>query len=364
MQKKLIALAVAGLVSVPAFAQSSVTLYGIADMGFVRDGGALSGGAKKTRTGIDSGVQSGSRIGFKGTEDLGNGLKANFVFETGLTVDRGGLSNNNTEAGFGRAVAGQGFGRQTYVGLSGGFGSVTAGRQYTPQFVIASTVDPFGFGLAGQINNLAQVDARLDNLVAYATPSFGGFTGIVGYTPNGIANEAVGGKGANVPVTALAGIYANGPLLVAGNYHKVDAPGTSNDLKRATLGLTYDLSVVKLHGYYNRSKNEGFVGGNKSNDWMLGLSAPIGKGTILASYVRRDENNADGVENDANQWALGYTYALSKRTNIYTAYAKIGYKKDAKTAYDNGVSAAYTVGNASAAGVGNSGFNLGVRHTF
>ncbi len=356
MQKKLIALAVAGLVSVPAFAQSSVTLYGIADMGFVRDGGALSGGAKKTRTGFDSGVQSGSRIGFKGTEDLGNGLKANFVFETGLNVDRGGLSANGS--------TGTGFGRQSYVGLSGGFGSITAGRQYTPQFVIASTVDPFGYGLAGQVNNLAQVDARLDNLVAYATPSFGGFTGIVGYSTKHSGDEAVGGKNANTPVTALAGIYANGPLLVAGNYHKVDAPGTSNDLKRATLGLTYDLSVVKLHGYYNRSKNEGFVGGNKSNDWMLGLSAPIGKGTILASYVRRDENNADGVENDANQWALGYTYALSKRTNIYTAYAKIGYKKDAKTAYDNGVSAAYTVGNASAAGVGNSGFNLGVRHTF
>ncbi|PKO55512.1 MAG: porin, partial [Betaproteobacteria bacterium HGW-Betaproteobacteria-21] len=142
MQKKLIALAVAGLMSAPVFAQSNVTIYGIVDMGYKNLGNNVNS-AVGNRSAIDSGQYSGSRLGFRGTEDLGNGLKASFVLETGINVDNGGFNQGNTA-----------FARQSFVALSGGFGTVALGRQYTPQHILMSAVDPFGNGTSGEVVNI------------------------------------------------------------------------------------------------------------------------------------------------------------------------------------------------------------------
>jgi predicted porin len=146
MKKSLLALAVFGAFVGAAQAQSNVTLYGVVDVGFVHDSGAVGGstaGLVKTR--ISSGVESGSRLGVRGVEDLGNGLKAKFVAETGFGAD-------TNASGF--CTGGNQFmGRQAYVGLEGGFGSLTAGRQYNPWFLSMSDADPFGTGLAGNIAN-------------------------------------------------------------------------------------------------------------------------------------------------------------------------------------------------------------------
>jgi len=133
MKKSLIALAVAGLMSGAAFAQSNVTISGVVDVGYSHRSDSASNAAN--RSAFDNGIQSGSRINFSGVEDLGNGLKAVFVLETGLNIDRGGLSANGSSAD-------RGFGRQTYAGLAGDFGTFVSGRVYTPQFNLVTAVDP------------------------------------------------------------------------------------------------------------------------------------------------------------------------------------------------------------------------------
>ncbi len=187
MQKKLIALAVAGLASTAAFAQTNVTIYGIVDYGYSYrfDGRGLdsltnkgSVGGPNSSSRLDSGLQSGNRLGFKGTEDLGNGLKAVFLLEQGFNMDTG------TQAGGGDQM----FNRQAYAGLSGNFGTAVGGRLYTPFYTMMLQYDPFANGTMGQYTNVWTPAAtagglggltnpfRVDNAIAYISPSFGGFT--------------------------------------------------------------------------------------------------------------------------------------------------------------------------------------------
>ena len=140
MKKSLLALAVLGAFAGAASAQSSITIYGIADAGIVAESGNPAGSVTK----LTSGVSAGSRLGFRGTEDLGGGLAAIFALETGILLDTGGNAQGQVFANQNGLV----FGRQDYVGLTGGFGAVTAGRQYNPYFITVNTVDPFGTGYA------------------------------------------------------------------------------------------------------------------------------------------------------------------------------------------------------------------------
>src|ERR1700761_5127521 len=144
MKKSLLALAVLTAVSGAAFAQSSVTLYGKVDLGLVLDSGAAAG--KSIR--LDSGVTGGSRIGFKGVEDLGGGMKAAFQLETGYCADSAAGAPNFCTG------SNQFMGRPAHGDLPGAFGSIGAGRMYSLEFNNLATVDPFGTGFAGQINNI------------------------------------------------------------------------------------------------------------------------------------------------------------------------------------------------------------------
>ena len=182
MQKKLIALAVAAAASTGAFAQSSnVQIYGVVDYGYTirhdRNQAAKDAGISKTNSAFNSGQAAGSRIGFKGVEDLGNGLKAVFVLERGFAVDTGADA--------------AGFNRQAYVGLSGSYGTVVGGKVYTPYYTLVSGLDPFADGTVGTYHNVkgdigAQIadggnngnvfnPVRVDNTVAYVSPNWGGF---------------------------------------------------------------------------------------------------------------------------------------------------------------------------------------------
>lgn len=351
MQKKLIALAVAGLVSAPAFAQSNVTIYGLVDMGVsYRSDNADS--TVGSRTSIDSGVQSGSRIGFRGVEDLGNGLKAGFVLEQGLFVDNGQSRTDGT------------FSRQSYVYLGGGFGTVALGRQYSPQFNILTNLDPFGTGTVGQVNNLYEIDTRLDNTVAYVSPSFSGLTVTAAYSTDAAAtieakdgwNQEGKGNVGDVRVWAISPVYNNGPLMVGLNYHQLKeakTPGADKE-KVWDLGGSYDFGMVKLAGVYGNRKVSGAF---DQDSWMVGVTVPVGAaGKVLASYVRT-ETDITGVaaEEKGRQWALGYTHDLSKRTNLYAAYADISNKNGSE----------FSVGDSSNGGLGyQEGLNVGVRHRF
>lgn len=216
MQKKVIALAVAGLVSGAAFAQSNVTIYGIVDAAYVNSTGDRAGTARKNAnfSGINSGVMAGSRIGFKGEEALGNGLKAVFTLEYALA--------NDVNSTLGSAGALQS--RQTWVGLSSAkLGTAALGRQYAPGFyaqakndaLMASAVaSPLAVLNAAAGNTIiAASAARWNNSVTYTSPTWSGLTarGIYafgesgGSTADGISQGDNGMFGAGLN-------YANGPL--------------------------------------------------------------------------------------------------------------------------------------------------------
>lgn len=354
MKKTLISLAVLAAATNVAYAQSNVTIYGTVDAGIVSERGAKAGSATK----VSSGVSSASRLGFRGTEDLGNGLSAIFALESGFAADTGA----STEGG-------KLFGRQSYVGLkSNTLGAVTLGNQYTAYYKALSEVaDPFAAGYAGTATNLFPSSQRAKNTIQYASPVMAGFSGEVAYS----TGEQNGSNSAGRQVGAgLA--YANGPLNARVVYNlsnnDVVAPGfpvANRDLARnALIAVNYDFTVAKAYLAYGKDKGTNsatmgdvIVGGTRastdSNDVLVGVSAPVGPaGTVMASYIRKNDKNVANL--DASQWAVGYSYALSKRTAAYASYAQISNK--------NG--ALYTVGNATEAGTSDKAFNLGVRHSF
>jgi len=356
MQKKFIALAVAALASGAAFAQSNVQVYGVADFGLAVNGSALNGTTTGQNTRFDSGIASGSRLGFKGTEDLGNGLKALFNFEMGLNLDDGTSGQGRT------------FGRQSYVGLTGGFGTVIGGRIYTPHYTLMAQIDPFGLGTGGRANNLFAASGSLKALGAGSydpIPNFNGFTVTAAYGTNALDNqESLSGNAKKQGrLFAIAPVYTNGPLTVGLNYHQVKldgnaligGAGSDGKLSSYTLAGKYDFGVLALSGAYGSNKVE--ANGNdadKVRNWLIGVSAPIGAKVVLkASYNNLKDKLNDNA--DAKQFAIGADYLLSKRTKLYTAFSKIS----------NDDNAAYTVAHASG-GSGNneSQFNLGINHSF
>ncbi|WP_136418790.1 MULTISPECIES: porin [Oxalobacteraceae] len=338
MKKSLLALAVFGAFAGVASAQTNVTVYGLVDAGIARENGA-AGSVWKLATG----VQSGNRLGFKGSEDLGGGLKANFQLENGFNLDTGTQRQGAL------------FGRQAWVGLSGGFGSVSFGRQYDPLFIALDSIDPFGTGLSGATTNLmasgASGDVRVNNSINYTTNNFSGFSASGLYGLGEVAGDTSKSR-----TYALSGSYANGPVAAVLAYSNNNNATNTNTTKLWLVGGTYNFGVATAHLGYESEKNDA---GADYRDWMVGVSAPIGAGTVLASFINKDDrstaNNAG-----AKQYALGYTYALSKRTNIYTSYAHI--KNDSGAAFV--VGDASSGGNAVAAGNNSNAFAVGIRHKF
>ena len=221
MQKKLIALAVASLASGAALAQTNVTIYGIADAGYVYSSGGTPTGVKGTYTfsGIQSGLLSGSRLGFKGEEALGNGLKAVFTLEYWLALDtNSGVGNPDSDRSLNYA-------RQQFVGLSSDkLGTAALGRQYAPGYQAAVNNDPFagaGFSpvlvmqASAQNTIVAGSNARWNNAISYTSPNWSGFTAKAIYAfgenaVDGYNNASTSDNGR----FGIGGNYANGPLNI------------------------------------------------------------------------------------------------------------------------------------------------------
>lgn len=353
MKNKVLAISLFAAFTGNAVAQSSVTMYGIVDAGIVHESGGRAGSVTK----LTSGIGSQSRFGFRGREDLGGGLSAIFNLEGGTTIDNGA----STQGGLL-------FGRTALVGMEGGFGSIAMGRFFTPYFVTLSFVaDPFATGFAGAATNLIPgLGLRNSNTVKYTSPVFGGFSGELAYTFGEIAgdNSAQRAIGA-----ALA--YKAGPLHVRiGHQNKNNdtavLTGTSS-AKNTMLAANYDFGIAKAYlGYgVNKGLNSAPLASanplgssilptasTDSDNLLIGAALPMGANTVLASYIRKNDKTA--LNQDADQVAVGYLHALSKRTDLYTAYAYIRNR--------NG--AGYVVGNGTESGSGNKAFNIGVRHTF
>lgn len=348
---------VAGLIAGETSAQTSVTLYGIVDAGLVYERGGAGGSLFK----VGSGIASTSRIGFRGTEDLGGGLSAVFVLEAGFRTDTGEID-----------TAGQIFNRQSFVGLkSNSLGTLTLGRQYTPLYNTITTVaDPFAAGFAGSAKNLlptAGAETRTSNTILYVSPKLSGLSGELAYS----MGEQVGSTKAGAQYGAAV-TYGNGPLNLraAYNYRNNDTSSTTplGSGKNTLFAGNYDFGVLKVFAAYGIDKGLNSAplantanpygalvrptASTDSRDILVGLQVPFGVQTIIASYIHKDDKTS--FNQDADQWGIAYTYSVSTRTLLYTSYAKINNK--------NG--AGYTVGNNAETGSGNSAINFGIRHSF
>lgn len=386
MKKTLLAAALmAGFAGI-AQAETSVTLYGILDGGIgfqqikgsgeaVRNAqGELVGvdvysnarnqDFKNKRTGLIGGIQSGNRWGLKGSEDLGNGLRAVFVLESGFNI-----ANGN------QAQGGRLFGRQATLGLAGdSWGQLDLGRQTNiASKYIPGVGDPFGGGfdqanIGGALS--AANTARYDNMVMYQTPNFSGFQFGVGYSTNVDGNKGDdwdrNGTKNNKAGWTTGLRYVNGPIGAALSYDQfkdrngVLANGGEGNVtaKAWAAAFSYDFEVVKLHlaggqtrdglfevqQYASESFLPSYVGakGLRVNSYLAGLSAPVGAGKVMASWHMADldkapeaDRNQPGLEfKKQHTYSLGYTHPLSKRTNVYAigSYAKnVQFAPDAKS---------------------------------
>jgi len=342
MKKTLLAAALlAGFAGV-AQAETSVTLYGIIDTGLGYNKISGAGDANGSRFGMINGVQNGSRWGLRGSEDLGDGLRAVFQLESGFD------SGNGRSAQGGRL-----FGRQATVGLaSDSWGQLDFGRQTNIASKYFGSIDPFGAGF-GQANIGVGLSAantqRYDNMVMYQTPSFSGFQFGVGYSFNAADTTAAqtGFKTADNTRAITTGLrYVNGPLNVAATYDQLNpANQLRNDAtpKSWSIAGAYDFEVVKLALGFGQTRDGWFAGqgvnalgsgsptasgfgtnvavsGFKANSYLVGLSVPLGASNIMASWQRADPNGnplTAGNESTMNVYSIGYTYNLSKRTNLY-----------------------------------------------
>jgi predicted porin len=336
--KNAIAFAMIGGIAGAASAQTNVTLYGVVDMGIQQT--RLSPGG--SNLGVTSGIQSGSRWGLKGTEALGGGMSASFQLESGFDASNGFS-----------AQGGRLFGRQSWLGLNGDFGSVKLGRQYTPIFGLLDTIDPFGTGITGDGSGIAAVfrshGVRTDNTVNYSMPRMGGLSGEVAYSFGEVTGSTSTGR-----QIGLGLAYDGGPFTVVFGHHNqnlVTGTTPAGNSKTTMLGGTYDLKAVKLHAAYaiNKDKSQAGATTTDSRDSMLGVSAPVGALSLMASYVHRADHLTSNA--DANYWQLGATYSLSKRTNFYASYSTIRNEAAGST-------------GSGAAGTDISWLNAGIRHKF
>jgi predicted porin len=310
-----------------SFAQSSVSIYGLADIAFART--TATGAASQNV--ISSGGVNSSRFGFKGTEDLGGGLKANFVLEQGFNIDNGT-----------QAVAGTAFSRQAFVGFSGGFGEARIGKVFTAFDDIQGNANAVFDSnvLAPQVNVWASstYNDKVNNSVYYATPTFSGFKGAVSYT---LGENAVVNGAAATHTSSLNGTYTAGPLYVGVGFQTEQTQGVaqSNDFTR--LNATYDLGVAKLLAGYGRA----VIGATSSNDYQVGVDYPVSAALVLSGGVARSLDN-DAANTARTGYGFGAAYSLSKRTTVYG-----GYQHSNKTA-------------TGAADIDGSTLAAGVKHTF
>ena len=326
MKKSLLPLAICAGMSASAFAQTNVTLYGLVDIGIAYEKG--DGGSVIKLDG--SGMHSGNRVGFRGTEDLGGGTSAIFVLETGFNADTGGL-----------AQGGLIFGRQSFIGLKGNWGAVTAGRQYSPHWAAIDSLDPMD-GITGGAFNLMRRTVRTDNTVMYATPNMSGFSGQLAYGFGEVAGDSSASR-----VLGGALVYANGPVTVKLAHHNAKNATATDTTRNSFLGGSYNFGAVKAILGYQVEKGPATA---DANVVMVGAQIPMPVGTLMASYLRK--NDKSSADNDAQMFGIAYTYPLSKRTNIYTSAVKIN--------HDNAKIYRTKVGD----GIGDREFNIGIRHKF
>jgi predicted porin len=380
MKKSLVALAALAVAGV-ASAQSSVTLFGIVDASVSGTTTKFADGSKASSTRLDNSGYNSSRLGFRGTEDLGGGLAASFWLEAGLSNDAGGAGSGS--------VTGQLFNRRSTVSLSGGFGEIRLGRDYKPTFWNNTVFDPFGTN--GQGTNILQNVAgaatgvgalnfdsdnvRQSNTVGYfLPPNLGGFYGQVqyGFDEKTKYTDGLPPAGADTRSGDYLGGrigYANGPLDVAlsagqGTIGSSYYAGYNDTNTTWNAGISWDFGFMKLFGEYGayeleRSFDPSYAADFKRTAWggLVGATFPVGPGLIRASYsYARLEDFPVANDPSAQKFAIGYVHNLSKRTALYATFAYV----DNKNGMPLGLNGAVAAGSPDSS----YGYDFGIRHSF
>ncbi len=351
MKRSLIALAALAVVSA-ASAQSSVTIFGVVDATVAIGNGDTSNKTQLTNSGYNS-----SRLGFRGVEDLGGGLKAKFWLEAGVMNDNGaGAATNVNNQGAGGALAGmngsQGltFNRSSWVSVEGSMGEIRLGRDYTPQFWSFTVYDPFGTNGVGTTQALNSSGGgvtivRASNSLAWKSPSYSGF-GIwaqtyFGENASNAASQA--GDGSAIRVS-----YDQGPLSLAVAFAKTTT-GAGTDVQTTNVAGSYNMGVAQLMAFWNKDAN---TGAKDITGYTIGALVPVKPaGTVRVSFSNSD--NGNGAKTD--KFALGYVHDMSKRTALYGTFASLS---------NSGGAAQALNGAATPANGSSTGFDIGVRHAF
>ncbi|MBV2179893.1 MAG: porin [Castellaniella sp.] len=354
-----------------AQAETSVTLYGILDTGYGYQNFKYDHNNNDLRaraSGLRDGTLNGNRWGLKGSEDLGDGLRAIFQLEQGFNIGTGAASSSTNQ-----------FNRQSFVGLSSdNWGTFTMGRQYSAGIDTMAAEEGNNLGDFDKVFGAAGLASgtRVNNSFKYTTPNFSGFKAVLLYgtggntteqtwvTRNNNTGESIRDRGSRASVGLN---YTNGPLAVGGAYDRQSVYGQNpagqnvNAMSAWQINGAYDFEVVKFSAMFGQDRNgkigwngdaadlaggaapAGFGLGNgyqnfKSNNWAVGLSAPVGPGRLFAFYNGSHSNLKDADKwgdnaGNINAYSLKYEYPLSKRTKLYT-YASymqnVGYVKDLK----------------------------------
>ena len=349
MKVRLVALTVLGALSGAVSAQSSLTLYGVVDVGYqwnelpTNVGTTASPRIQPESVGaINGGHVFGNRWGLRGSENLGGGWEAIFTLESGFAIDTG------TAAQGGRL-----FGRQSFAGVSSDYGQLVAGRlgtfsSGTGSFDMFGRIDPFmtGFGLAAIGNTFISANAlRFDNAVLYRSPVISGFRGGIGYTTR-VDGPEVAPSGENTTAFFSGLSWEMGPFYAVVTYDASNPPNSSNrpNQKDLQIGGTYDIGAFRLHAAYADQSNIGAVSFQPAlgpgsfvplpagidnfdaSAYMFGVTWSVDAFSVMASY---QWSNADGktspsgvfFEPDYNLWGVGGMWNLSRRTTLYASYA-------------------------------------------
>lgn len=412
MQKKLIALAIAGLSSA-AFAQSNVTVYGVADgsFEFVKVSGAglnAVGGTVNDTPNYQRVNTAGSSIGFKGVESLGNGMAAVFQYESDVRFDQAG--------GFGAS-------RDSYVALAGSFGTVALGNLTGPSRAFGEALDvntnhdatTSNRAIIGKLGGVLQgltitgnsnltgtlgsnsltapsrsgegssiFDIRLKNAIAYISPNFSGFQVVAGYFANENKSDATASK-VNTSAYDLGLTYSNGPIWAGLTHGDIQVRNQElpagafttllgNDIrtKETRLGGKYDFGNASVRLMWSQNKADSSVGDlAKQTVWGIGGTFNVtANGKITGQYYRANDLK-DGVaaasDTGAKFFSLGYEHSLSKRTMLNAGYAHLKSDSGLVTTLGGSKNVGYDFANATGlggAGIKLSSFSVGLRHSF
>ena len=353
MNKKLIVLSIAAAMAGPLAAQAAVEVYGEAraSLDFVNNNDNNSANKDSTV----SLTSNHSRLGFKGDEDLGNGLTALWQIEQDVEFDTGAAFDSHHA-------------RDTFIGLGGGFGTVLAGHLSTPYRASTTALDPFHStrgdhnAIIGSVNGFDgwNDENRVDNAIAYVSPNMNGFGVSAAY----ILSSADPTVGDDLPKTSaedkqdaysLSANYNNGPIYVTAGYEAWNKLGAGGDDASAwKIGGSYTIMDATTLGFIWETADMGGTVGDR-DAWSLSAKHKMGDTTLMAAYSMADDVGSTS-DSGAQQFSIGVSQALSKATDVYALYTMVG----------NDSAASYSLDNTPGVVLGQdmSAFSVGINHKF